>query len=495
MFRRKLITNYLYNIVMKRLIASFFILFSGILMHAEVRMSNICSDGMVLQQNSEVSLWGTASSGAQITVTTSWNGASYRTKADSAGKWMVKVKTAKGSYKPYSITVKGDGGSIRINDVLMGEVWLASGQSNMQMPMCGFFNCPVEDAAEYICSAPAKDKVRMFSVPAKLSYQLEDDVQAQWKGAEPESVYWMSAVAYFYARKLNELLDIPVGIIAAAYGGARIETWTPKEILETYPDEDLSKEHIESLIHYHRPYMAYNAMLHPVKGYGIKGFIWYQGCSNVGKHDQFIERMSNMIGHWRECWNDADASLPFYMVELAPYRNKPQTGTPYFALLREVQHKAAKVLPNCGVVVTNDLVESYEQDNIHPAKKKEVGERLAYMALKRNYGFNRIACDSPEAVRCYRLENRCELAVELSNIDNGINRWMEIEGLEVAGDDGVFYPVTCVGLEQGSKALIIRSEFVPHPCEVRYGWGDYKPGNLKNVEGLPVAPFRIRSEN
>lgn len=236
-------------------------------------------------------------------------------------------------------------------------------------------------------------------------------------------------------------------------------------------------------------------MLHPVKGYGIKGFIWYQGCSNVGKHDQFIERMSNMIGHWRECWNDADASLPFYMVELAPYRNKPQTGTPYFALLREVQHKAAKVLPNCGVVVTNDLVESYEQDNIHPAKKKEVGERLAYMALKRNYGFNRIACDSPEAVRCYRTENTCELAVELSNMDNGISRWMEIEGLEVAGNDGVFYPVTCADFKQDTKALIIRSEFVPNPSEVRYGWGDFKPGNLKNVEGLPVAPFRIKSEN
>lgn len=479
---------------MKRFFTLISLFFFCVLAQAAIKPSHICNDGMVLQQNAEVAIWGTATPGANVSLTTSWNGATYRSKTSADGRWTVYVKTPAASYKPYTITVKGDGSTVRINDVLVGEVWLASGQSNMQMPMCGFFNCPVEDAAEYICAPAATDKVRMFSVPAALTYEPLEDVEAEWKGANSENTPWMSAVAYFYARKLNQMLDVPVGIISCAYGGARIETWTPKEILETYPDENLSREHIESLIHYHRPYMAYNAMLHPVKGYGIKGFIWYQGCSNVGKHDQFIERMSNMIGHWRECWNDTDASLPFYMVELAPYRNKPQTATPYFAILRDVQHKAAKVLPNCGCIVTNDLVESYEQDNIHPAKKKEVGERLAYMALNRNYGFHKIACDSPEAVRCYRMANSCELAVELSNMPNGINRWMEIEGLEVAGSEGVFYPVTYAYFEPELKALRIRSEFVHDPCEVRYGWGDFKPGNLKNAEGLPVTPFKIRVE-
>ena len=159
-----------------------------------------------------------------------------------------------------------------------------------------------------------------------------------------------------------------------------------------------------------------------------------------------------------------------------------------------MQHKAAKELPNSGIIVTNDLVESYEQDNIHPAKKKEVGDRLAYMALNRNYGFRTIACDSPEAVRCYRMANSCELAVELTNMPNGISRWMEIEGLEVAGSEGIFYPVTYAYYEYEPKVLRIRSEFVHDPVEVRYGWGDFKPGNLKNTEGLPVAPFRIRAE-
>lgn len=460
---------------------------------AKLVLSSPCSDSMVLQQNAEAKIWGTASADAQITVTPSWNGKTYKAKADSQGNWEVMVQTPKGSYKAYDITVKGDGSSVKIKDVLVGEVWLASGQSNMEMPMRGFFNCPVENAFDYICAPAATEKIRMFTVPLKQSYEPLDMVDAVWKGAEPSTVPEMSATAFFFARKLNQMLDVPVGIVSCAYGGARIESWTPKEILETYPDEDLSREKIEATHHYHRPYLAYNAMLCPVMGYTIKGFIWYQGCSNVGKHDQFTERMSNMISHWRKCWGDQNAELPFYMVELAPYRNKPYTEVPYFALLRQAQHEAAKAIPNCGIIVTNDLVKSYEQDNIHPAKKKEVGERLAALALNRDYGMWAVPCYSPEAVKCTRFSSS-ELAVELTNCPNGLSRWMEIEGLEVAGSEGIFYPVTYAYFEWDQRVLRVRSEFVHDPCEVRYGWGDFKPGNLKNCEGLPVAPFYLKVE-
>ncbi len=461
---------------------------------AKLTVSSIFTDSMVLQQNTEAAIWGKADAGSQITVTTSWNGKSYRAKTDSDGRWEVKVTTPAGSYKPYSITIKGNGGTITLNDVLIGEIWLASGQSNMEMPMRGFFNCPVENALEYISAQAAVDKIRMFTVPVKQSYEPLESVDSKWVGAEPSTIPGMSATAFFYARKLNQLLDIPVGVVSCAYGGARIESWTPKEILETYPDEDLSRERIEAMTHYHRPYLAYNAMLCPVMGYTIRGFIWYQGCSNVGRHEQFLERMTNMVNHWRECWNDSEAKLPFYMVELAPYRNKPVTATPYYALLRQAQHETAHTIPNCAIAVTNDLVESYEQDNIHPAKKKEVGERLAYLALNRDYGYGSLPCYSPEAVKCIRLSNDCELGVELTHCDNGLNRWREIEGLEVAGSEGIFYPVTFAYFEWETKILRIRSEFVHDPCEVRYGWGDFKPGNLKNVEGLPVAPFRLKVE-
>ena len=461
---------------------------------AKLLPSRLFSDGMVLQQNTEVKIWGKAAPGSQISVTPSWNGATYRTKTDSEGSWTVYASTPAASYKAHTVTIKGDGETIRIKDVLIGEVWFASGQSNMEMPMRGFYNCPVENALEYISAPAATEKIRMFTVPVKQSYEPLDEVDSKWQGAQPQTIPDMSATAFFFARELNEVLDVPVGIVSCAYGGARIESWTPKEILETYPDEDLSRERIEAMTHYQRPYLAYNAMFNPTKGYTAKGFIWYQGCSNVGRHEQFCERMTNMVNHWRECWNDTEAKMPFYMVELAPYRNKPVTPVPYYALLREAQHKAAKVIPNCGVVVTNDLVQTYEQDNIHPANKKDVGERLAFMALNRNYGYSRISCDSPEAVKCSRMKNSCELAVELTNCHNGLSRWMEIEGHEVAGSEGVFYPVTYAYFEWEPKVLRIRSEFVHDPCEVRYGWGDFKPGNLKNVEGLPVAPFRIKVE-
>lgn len=461
---------------------------------AKLVLSGLCSDGMVLQQNDKAAIWGTADPGSQITVTPSWNGTAYRAKADKNGRWTVKVATPKGSYKTYTMTVKGDGETVRIKDVLVGEVWLASGQSNMEMPMRGFYNCPVEDALEYISAPAATEKIRMFTVPIKQSYEPLTQVEGQWKGAESATIPDMSATAYFFARKLNETLDLPVGIVSCAYGGARVESWTPKEILETYPDEDLSREAIEAQTHYVRPYLAYNAMLCPVMGYTVKGFIWYQGCSNVGKHEQFPERMETMINHWRECWGDTEAKLPFYMVEIAPYRYKPATAVSNAALLRQAQHITASQVPNCGIVVTNDLVEPYEMDNIHPAKKKEVGDRLAYLALNRDYGFSRIACNSPEAVRCYRLQNSCEIAVELTDTPNGLNRWMEIEGLEVAGSEGIFYPVTYAYFEWNPKVLKIRSEYVFDPCEVRYGWGDFKPGNLKNIEGLPVAPFWVKIE-
>ena len=446
---------------------------------------------MVMQQNTEAKIWGTASANAQITVTPSWNGKAYKAKADSQGNWEVMVQTPKGSYKAYAIAVKGDGSSLQIKDVLIGEVWLASGQSNMEMPMRGFYNCPVEDAQEYICAPAAKDKIRMFTVPIKQSYEPLTQVDSKWEGAEPATIPGMSATAFFFAHKLNEMLDVPVGIVSCAYGGARIESWTPKEILETYPDEDLSRETIEATMHYTRPYLAYNAMLCPVKGYTIKGFIWYQGCSNVGKHEQFVDRMSTMVNHWRECWNDKEAQLPFYMVEIAPYRYKPQTAVSYASLLRQAQHEAAKTIPNCGIVVTNDLVESYEQDNIHPANKKEVGDRLARLALNRDYGMTSIACYSPEAVEC-NVWGVNELAVWLTHCEDGISRWMEIEGLEVAGSEGIFYPVTYAFFEWNPKVLRVRSEFVPDPCEVRYGWGDFNPGNLKNCQGMPVSPFWVK---
>ncbi len=466
------------------------LLVAGIPMQAKVVLNNVCTDGMVLQQKTQSAIWGTASPDAVISVTPSWDHTAYTGKADAAGKWKVKVSTPAASYKPYTLTVEGDGSAIQINDVLVGEVWLASGQSNMQIQVGGFPNNPIEHAMDYITAAPATERIRMFYVPLEQSYEPKENADARWLGAEPSTIPNMSAVAFFYAHKLNQVLDVPVGIIVSAYGGSRIESWLPKEICADYPDMSIDRKAIEEQYFIDRPYLMYNAMLCPVIGYTIKGFIWYQGCSEIHRRDTFIPRMHTLVNHWREIWKDANHELPFYMVEIAPYVYRSE-GDCEAALLRQLQHKVAKTIPNSGIVVTNDLVESYEKNNIHPAKKKEIGDRLAYMALNRNYGFSTLAYKSPEATGCV-LRNKNEIVVEFADVPSGFNRQEEIAGLEVAGSDGVFYRVTSASMEKNS--LTVKHEAVPNPCQVRYGWGDFNPGNLKDVMGLPVTPFWVKLE-
>nr|MCR5351474.1 sialate O-acetylesterase [Bacteroidales bacterium] len=350
--------------------------------------------------------------------------------------------------------------------------------------------CPVEGAADVITAAPMRDRVRMFKVPRARSFEPLAEIEGEWWRADPTTVSEMSATGYFFARKLNETLDVPIGILFSAFGGSKVEAWLPEEIVETYPDINTDPEFImKDKVDYYSPFMMYNAMICPIKGYTIKGFIWYQGCSNVGADATYSDRLQKMVSVWRADWGDTDARLPFYQVEIAPYRyGDPIEG----ARLRQAQHDAAKQMPNGGIVGTNDLVRPFEIDQIHPARKREVGERLAYLALNRDYGLDRVACQSPEAVRVFAapagpMTQPGTVFVELANCADGLDRNIEIEGLEMAGEDGVFYPV-CEARTFGPM-LMLRSESVPEPKTVRYGWGSFKPGNLHGVSGLPLIPF------
>lgn len=454
------------------------------------------ASGMVVQQLDEALFRGEAAPRAVVEVETSWTaGETFRCKADGEGRWSIRIATPSGSYTKQTVKISSAGGQCLLEDVLVGEVWIASGQSNMEMPVRGFFNSPVEGAQALIASPAMPDKVRMFMVEKRRSYTPCNDTPGRWLKSEPASRPEMSAVAYLFARKLNEVLDLPIGILCAAYGGARVESWTPREVLESYPDVDLTPEGMDRLRwEYWRPMEMYNAMLHPLVGYPVKGFIWYQGCSNVSAYAQYAERLEHMVAEWRKRWGDSDASLPFYTVEIAPYRYKDPAERGLAAELRSAQHAAVERIPNSGIVVTNDLVPSYEADNIHPARKAPVAERLAYLALNRDYGVSTIACLSPRAVRCERITNGKELAIYFENMPNGTNRWREIEGLEVAGSEGIFYPVSFAYYEWQPRMLVVRSEYVHDPQVVRYGWGDFKPGNLASCEGLPVAPFCLKAE-
>lgn len=488
---------------MKRSALIVFALLASLAASAKITVKQPCSDGMVLQQKAECAVWGHANPGATVSVKTSWDGRSYSVKTDSKGIWKASVKTPAASYKKYSIKVSGDGSSLTINDVLVGEVWLASGQSNMEMPINGFDNCPVEGAADVISGPSLKDKVRMITIKIYQPLEPIDDVHETdgWLDAVSENVGGMSATAFFFARKVQEALDVPVGIVTFPRGGAAVESWLPKETLAAWGD-DVSVEAVNAQNEWSRSYVNYNGMQHPIQGYTAKGFIWYQGCTNVGRAEQFEPRMTELIRQWREVdWGDTARKMPFYMCEIAPYQyDGGQYGQA--AALRQAQHETAKHVENCEIIVTNDLVYSYEKTNIHPSQKRQVGERLAYLALNRDYGFSKIACYAPEAVKAtnmkaspsqwYPMAGSSMVMVEIANCPHGINRLSEIEGLEVRAANGVFVPITEAYFDTMHSALLINCGKIYNPTEIRYGWGDFKPGNLKSVEGLPFAPFNLK---
>lgn len=466
------------------------LLASTTLSQAKLTLNHTISDGMVLQQQTQARIWGRAEAGETVKISTSWNGKDYSVYAAVDGKWEARVITPAASYKAYKIIVSCKGEKIVVNDVLIGEVWMASGQSNMEMPIRGFFNCPVEGSQQVMTAPPMPDKIRMLTVNIFQSLEPQEDIHQTrgWEKAGPETVSEMSATAYFFARQLNESMDVPVGIIAFARGGSRVEGWVPKETAQKW-GEDVSEEGLKKYDPYHEPSTMYYGMEQPVKGYTSKGFIWYQGCSNVGSHNLFVERMSFLVKNFRSDWGDDKCEMPFYMVEIAPYDYNPgqeEVGQ----LLRKAQHDAAKTIPNSGIVVTNDLVYSYERNNIHPCRKQEVGRRLAYMALHRNYGYSRLVCDSPEALEAYMSKNGDgKIHIKMSNCPNGLNRSLEIEGLEICGSDNIWKPVRTVSFSYEHHELTINCDGVPSPCAVRYGWGDFKPGNLANAEGFGAVPF------
>ena len=459
---------------------------------AKLALRHPTGDHMVLQQQTEAAVWGFASPGSMVSVTPSWDGNTYTVRTAADGRWKAMVATPAAGYTPYEIRIGGDGSEIVVRDVLIGEVWLASGQSNMEMPVKGWPNCPLENSAEVITRAPARDRIRMIYAHADQTDEPLAEIRntSGWECADPVSVPEMSAVAYFFAFKLNQVLDIPVGIVAFPRGGARVESWLPRETVVSY-GEDISPEAVAARTDYTRAFQMYNAMQVPLQGYTAKGFIWYQGCSNVGAHDQFVARMTDLVNRWRSDWGDADDAMPFYMVEIAPYlysRDGGESG----ALLRQAQHEAAKAIPNAAIVCTNDLVEDYEAGNIHPAKKEPIGNRLAYLALNRDYGYASVPCYSPEAVGATVRERRGggrEIVVTLAHC-YGLDRTEMVRGLEVRyGDE--WHPVEQVRTGRNDQ-VVIRCEDTP--SGVRYGWGDFKPGNLHGGDGLPVVPFRFLLE-
>ena len=463
--------------------------------HAKVRLPHIIGDNMVLQQQTEARLWGWAKAGQTVRVTTSWSDEVVSTKAGKDGKWLVKVKTPKASYEPLSITFD-DGEPLIINNVVSGEVWVCAGQSNMEMPVKGFGMCPVKDYNYHVLDAAQSKGVRSVKIPSIMRAVPQDDALCEWRQCSPKTVGEFSATGYFFARLLSRTLDIPVGIIEANKGGSRVESWLTKENLEKYTSDPTDSVEIckkWAQYDYHRSLLWGNGTFNPILNYTVKGILYYQGCSNVGDPgDQYSERMKLLVDQWRQQFGLGE--IPFYFVQIAPWAyDDGNINGISGALLREQQFKASQIIPNSSLVCINDLVYPYETTQIHPAQKQPVGERLAFTALNRDYGYESVFYKSP-SYKDMKVDGDV-VYIHLQDNYYADAPFEDMQGFELAGEDRVFHPAKAQHFWQPGggywdEAIKITSPEVKNPVAVRYCFKNFQIGNVKNGGNLPLFPFR-----
>lgn len=459
---------------------------------AKVKLPHILGDNMVIQQNSEANLWGWDKPGTEVKVTTSWSSQKYSVKTGKDGKWAVKVLTPKASYTPLTITFD-DGDQTTLNNILAGEVWVCAGQSNMEMPVKGFGNCPVKDFNQVVIDAKNYKGIHYVKIPSVMSMKPLDDANCEWKEVNPETVGEASATGYFFAQVVNKALDIPVGLVMANKGGSRVESWLDRDYLKKNTQEPLDTNAIVKKFSwdYHRPLVWGNGTFHPILNYTIKGILFYQGCSNVGDPaGQYTQRLADLVAQWRRDFKQGN--VPFYFVEIAPYHYDNVNGD-WGAKLREQQFNAAKIIPNSGIISTNDCVYPYEKEQIHPCQKQKVGERLGFMALNKTYGMKNVIGDGMTFKEMKIVGDTVK--VHFNNEFGAYNRFEGIEGFEIAGEDKVFHPATAKhfwqpGNDPWNECIIVTCPEVKKPVALRYCFKNFQLGNLANAGGLPLFPFR-----
>lgn len=453
---------------------------------AKVKLPHLIADNMVIQQNSDVRLWGWADKGKTIKVTTSWSNDVVKVKADNDGKWLTTVKSPEASFEPLSITFD-DGDKTTINNVLSGEVWVCAGQSNMEMPVKGFGNCPVKDYNKEVIAAQDIRGIHSIKIPSRMSTKPLDDADCEWRVCNMQTVGEFSASGYFFAKVVNKALNIPIGLIEANKGGSRVESWLDEDYLKKNTDELLDSTAMTKKFEwdYHYPLLWGNATFHPILNYTVKGIIFYQGCSNVGNPGNlYSNRLADLVKQWRRDFKEGD--IPFYFVEIAPYYYDNDVNMTSGAKLREQQFRASQIIPNSGLVCTNDLVYPWETQQIHPCQKQQVGERLAFQALNKTYGMKQIICESP-SYKSMKISNDT-VYVQLDNLAEGISRYEDLQGFELAGEDKVFHKAN--GYYYWTKGIILTCPEVKKPVAVRYCFRNFQIGNVANQGGLPLFPFR-----
>jgi len=472
---------------------------------ADVKLPNVFGDHMVLQQGQKNKVWGTATAGEAITVAIDKQTQTATAAAD--GSWHVMLDPlAVGG--PYALTVQGKN-EIKITDILVGEVWICSGQSNMQWSVNQSNDADIERLAAKF------PNIRMINFPQVGTQDPIWSHDRHWLVCSPSNVGGFSAVGYYFARQLNQTLDVPIGMINNAWGGSACEAWVRRDLMATNPEykalmdrwtqkearfaelvakgNDLSDSEKKELNDppglrnqmggNHRPANIYNGVLKSHLGYGIKGAIWYQGESNADRAYQYRDLFPLMIQNWRDEWKQGD--FPFYWVQLADFQNEQaQPGESAWAELREAQTMTMKRLPKTGEAVIIDIGEGKD---IHPMNKVDVGRRLARWALANDYGVN-VPFHSPQYKSMEKKENKIVLT-----FDHVGKEWRpfdvkEPRGFAIAGEDKKFFWAKATILPDNT--IEVSSPDVAAPVAVRYGWANNPIVNMYSVTGLPLTPFR-----
>ena len=450
--------------------------------NATVKLPSIFSDNMVLQENTLVNVWGKASANELVTVTTSWNFKRYATKADADGRWTLKIKTPRAA-KDQKITVRGEN-VIQINNILIGEVWLCSGQSNMefQVSKAEGWRTGMLNETEEMKDAHYPE-IRLFHVEHQLAHQGPvDDCVGHWVVCNPANLKDFSAVGFVFGRKLHKDLKVPVGLIQSTWGGTHAESWTKMDVMENnplYADvlDKFALKNVKIEKNYCKvPSTLWNGMINPILTYTIKGTIWYQGESNSDRFEKYQDVFTNMIHSWRKEWGQQD--MPFYFVQIAPQYKQP-------AGIREAQLKTWQSVKNTGMAVITDAGDSTD---IHPRNKRVTGERLALWALAKSYGKS-CAYSGPLYKSMKKSGNKVILSFDY--VEGGLNSKGEVlNGFFISGTDRRFYPAKAVIV---NNKVEVSAPEVLDPVAVRYGWGYFFRANLFNNAGLPASPFRTDS--
>lgn len=464
---------------------------------ADVKLPAIIGDNMVLQTGQDVPIWGTAEPGEKIEVRINAPGSSTnaeadnvaedtrveQTQADDKGNWRVTFKPMEASAEPVSVVITG-ANKITVQNVLLGDVWVCSGQSNMEWSVARSDN-PEEEIQN-----AKHPKIRLFQVQKVVSSDKPlDDTVGQWVECSPETIANFSAVAYYFGRDLQEFTGQPVGLIQTAWGGTPAEAWTSREKLESLEIVGPVLERWKAMVgkdekaksNPHHPAGLFNGMINPIIPFAIKGAIWYQGESNASRAFQYRTLFPEMITDWRARWGQGD--FPFLFVQLANFRDrKEEPAESDWAELREAQSKTLE-LPATGQAVIIDIGEA---GDIHPRNKQDVGRRLALAARHVAFGDEDVVYSGPTFQGVEFADGKAILTFE--NVGGGLKAQGEtLKGFAIAGEDKKFHWASA---KIDGNQVIVQSDAVANPVAVRYAWADNPEATLYNAEGLPASPFR-----